>query len=112
MLIHPSVHIPIISLSFSKQRIHADELFAIKDENERVRRLVELNVVESCINLYKTAVIQRTRTSEGGPNGLGQGVPIIHPMVFDPTTGKLIKLDADLEAAVKKLGKVYDIYEL
>ena len=95
-----------------KQRIHADELFAIKDDDARVRRLVELNVVESCINLYKTAVIQRTRTLEGGPNGLGQGVPIIHPMVFDPTTGKLIKLDADLEAATKALGNIYDMYEL
>jgi carbonic anhydrase len=85
------------------QRIYADELFAIKDDTLRVRRLVELNVIEQCLNLYKTG---------GGPSGLNQGIPVIHPMVFDPTTGQLIKLDADLDAAVKALGNIYDMYEL
>jgi len=94
------------------QRIYADELFAIKDDTLRVRRLVELNVIEQCLNLYKTGIIQRTRVKGGGPSGLAQGIPVIHPLVFDPTTGQLIKLDADLEIAVKALGNIYDMYEL
>lgn len=85
------------------QRIYADELFAIKDERARVRRLVELNVIEQCLNLYKTGIIQRTRL-DGGT------LPVIHPVVFDPTTGKLIPLDTDLESAVKELGNIYDMY--
>ena len=94
------------------QRIYADELFAIKDDTLRVRRLVELNVIEQCLNLYKTGIIQRTRVKGGGPSGLAQGIPVIHPVVFDPTTGQLIKLDADLEIAVKAQGNIYDMYEI
>ena len=42
-------------------RLHRIELDAIKDPEARHRRLVELNVKEQCINLFKTGVIQRRR---------------------------------------------------
>lgn len=34
-------------------RIYQDELEAIEDEEERHKRLVELNVIEQCVNLFK-----------------------------------------------------------
>jgi len=40
-------------------RLHADELNAISNEDQRVDRLVELNVQEQLIHLAKTSIIQR-----------------------------------------------------
>jgi hypothetical protein len=37
------------------------ELNGITDLNARQRRLVELNVIEQCLNIFKTAVVQRKR---------------------------------------------------
>ena len=37
------------------------ELNQIKDPTARQRRLVELNVKEQCLNIFKTAVVQRKR---------------------------------------------------
>jgi carbonic anhydrase len=34
-------------------RLHYDELNAIEDIDARRRRLVELNVIEQCLNIYK-----------------------------------------------------------
>ena len=38
-------------------RIHKTELLAIKDEEEKYKRLVELNVQEQCVNVLKTAEV-------------------------------------------------------
>jgi carbonic anhydrase len=43
------------------QRIHKNELDKIDNPTERQRRLVELNTMEQCLNVYKTAVVQRQR---------------------------------------------------
>lgn len=40
-------------------RFHQDELMAIKSEDQRVDRLVELNVEEQVLNLAKTSIVQR-----------------------------------------------------
>jgi carbonic anhydrase len=40
-------------------RLHADDLNAIKEEEKRTDRLVELNVTEQLIHLAKTSIIQR-----------------------------------------------------
>jgi carbonic anhydrase len=40
-------------------RIHEQELMAIEDEDERVNRMVELNVEEQVLNLAKTSIIQK-----------------------------------------------------
>eukprot|EP01042_Synura_sphagnicola_P004520 gene4520-5741_t len=34
---------------------------SISSIRDRQRRLVELNVIEQCLNVYKTAVVQRRR---------------------------------------------------
>jgi carbonic anhydrase len=48
-------------------RIHWEELNAIKVEQERFNRLVELNVREQVFNLAKTSIIQRTWKNRQGP---------------------------------------------
>jgi carbonic anhydrase len=50
------------------QRIHADELQAIGDENARTNRLVELNVIEQVTNLAKTSVIQKAWKDRQAPH--------------------------------------------
>jgi len=42
-------------------RIHKDYLDLIEDEEERHLKLVELNVIEQCNNIYKTGPVQRKR---------------------------------------------------
>jgi carbonic anhydrase len=49
-------------------RIHRAELDAIKIEEERTDRLVELNVVEQLQNLAKTSIIQRAWKQEQRPD--------------------------------------------
>ena len=44
-------------------RLYKPELDAITDKTARQRRLVELNTIEQCLNVYKTAVVQRRRIS-------------------------------------------------
>ena len=46
-------------------RLHKDQLDAIIDPEERHKRLVELNVTEQCMNLFKTSVVQ-TRIAKSG----------------------------------------------
>lgn len=71
-------------------RIHRDELAHIKDEEECVNRMVELNVQEQVMNLAKTSIIQRAWKHEQRPDlhgwvyGLKDG--IINP-VFEMKAG-------------------------
>ncbi|HET9057089.1 MAG TPA: carbonic anhydrase [Chitinophagaceae bacterium] len=49
-------------------RIHRDELEAIKDNETKTDRLVELNVKEQVFNLAKTSIIQRAWKHEQRPD--------------------------------------------
>jgi carbonic anhydrase len=49
-------------------RVHRSEIEAIKDEEERTNRLVELNVQEQVNNLAKTSIIQRYWQKEQRPD--------------------------------------------
>jgi carbonic anhydrase len=49
-------------------RIHREKLDAIKNEEERYDRLVELNVEEQVQNLAKTSIIQRSWQQEKRPD--------------------------------------------
>jgi carbonic anhydrase len=49
-------------------RLHRDELDAIKDEEQKVNRLVELNVREQVMNLAKTTIIQKAWKKEERPD--------------------------------------------
>lgn len=83
-------------------RFHEEELNAIKDENERTNRFVELNVIEQVHNLAKVPFIQ-----EEWENG---EFPYIHGWVYDLKTGKIKQLDCTVNNT-SLLEKVYD-YEL
>lgn len=64
-------------------RIHKEELNKILDEEQKYKRLVELNVQEQCINVIKTAEVQRAYRDRGIS---------VHGWVFDIHSGKLIDL--------------------
>lgn len=71
-------------------RLHREELNAIKDEDGRCDRLVELNVKEQVMNLAKTSIIQHAWKNDNRPDihgwvyGLKNG--IIKP-VFEMKAG-------------------------
>lgn len=71
-------------------RFHREEMDALKDEEARADRLVELNVQEQVMNLAKTSIVQKAWAHEQRPNlhgwvyGLKDG--IIKP-VFEMSAG-------------------------
>ncbi len=81
-------------------RIHRDELNAIKDEEKKYDRLVELNVKEQCVNLIKTAAIQKANRDRGLK---------VHGWVFDVHTGKLIDLKINFEGYLKDIMEIYHL---
>jgi len=70
-------------------RLHEDELNAIADEEQKVDRLVELNVEEQVLNLAKTSIVQKAWKYDQRPilhgwvyglkNGLLKSVCMIEP---------------------------------
>lgn len=83
-------------------RMHKDELNAIKDEDARYNRLVELNVQEQCVNLIKTAAVQEA---------YNERKLMVHGWVFDIHTGKLIDLKIDFPSILKNIMEIYKLYE-
>ncbi|MFV0346555.1 MAG: carbonic anhydrase [Bacteroidales bacterium] len=81
-------------------RLHADELDAIEEEDDRYDRLIELNVQEQCINLIKTAIIQKA-SAEWGLK--------VHGWVFDVHTGKLIDLKINFDSILDEIEEIYKI---
>lgn len=81
-------------------RTHKNELNAIEDENKKYNRLVELNVQEQCINLIKTAEIQRAITERGLQ---------VHGWVFDIHSGKLIDLKIDFDYVLRNIKEIYNL---
>lgn len=82
-------------------RLHREELNSITNETERYKRLVELNVEEQCINIVKMAVWQKSF--------LSNQTPIIHGLVFDIHSGKLIDLNIDFQNILKFIREIYDL---
>lgn len=81
-------------------RIHRDELDAIADEDKRYDRLVELNVQEQCVNLIKTATVQKAARDRNLK---------VHGWVFDVHTGRLIDLKIDFEGILKNIMEIYHL---
>lgn len=65
-------------------RYHAAELDAIGDEQQRFRRLVELNVIEQCRNVAETSIVQKAWQENH--------FPYIHGWVYDLHSGMLNEL--------------------
>ncbi|MNS95804.1 Carbonic anhydrase 2 [compost metagenome] len=81
-------------------RMHMDELNAISDEAKRYDRLVELNVEEQCVNVLKTAAVQRGVRNRG---------VTVHGWVFDLRNGMVKDLQIDFQ---NKLEKIREIFRL
>jgi carbonic anhydrase len=79
-------------------RLHKDELNTIADEQARYDRLVELNVQEQCINVIKTADVQKAIRQRG---------ITIHGWVFDMRSGRLIDLKIDFRKILESIMEIY-----
>jgi carbonic anhydrase len=81
-------------------RIHRKELELITNEEEKYKRLVELNVQEQCINVIKTAEVQKANSQRNLK---------VYGWVFDIHTGKLVDLNIDFDAILKNIMAIYKI---
>jgi carbonic anhydrase len=79
-------------------RLHRDELDAIESEEDRYRRLVELNVQEQCVNVLKTADVQVAYTT---------GKLTVHGWVFDIASGRIIDLNIDIDTVIEGIREIY-----
>jgi carbonic anhydrase len=76
------------------------ELDAITNEEERIRKFIELNVIEQVHNLGKTSIVQNAWT---------KGQPLhIHGWVYDITDGLIKDLDVNF-TGVEDLHAVYHL---
>jgi len=90
--------------------LHKEELDAIEDPEAQHRRLVELNVAEQCLNLYKTEVVQKQRLKTHQDENEPMTRPRIHGLVFDPATGILNKVPIDYRRDLEQLRSTYDLF--
>ena len=79
-------------------RTHKEELKKIDNEEERYKRLVELNVEEQCINVIKTAEVQKAQRDRG---------LTVHGWVFDVNSGKLIDLNIYFKKLLENIMEIY-----
>ena len=82
-------------------RLHKDELNAISEEGARYDRLVELSVIEQCINVVKTAAVQHSY--------LKRGYPLVHGLVFDLRTGIIKDLGINFEDHLRAIQEIYNL---
>jgi carbonic anhydrase len=81
-------------------RIHRHELNTIADEDLKYNRLVELNVQEQCVNVLKTADVQKAYKER---------MLTVHGWVFDIKTGQLIDLKIDFDKILQNIMEIYRI---
>jgi len=82
-------------------RLHEKELDAIDDPHKRNDRLVEINVYEQCLNVIKTAEVQKSYLEKGYPRVAG--------WVYDLEEGILQDLNIDFEKELNRIRKIYDL---
>ena len=80
-------------------RLHEKEYLREKDETSRLRRLVELNVIEQVRNLTKTNIIQNAMR--------GDNPPRLHGLVYDIADGVLKDLNVDGEDLMTDMEHIY-----
>jgi carbonic anhydrase len=81
-------------------RLHNKELDAISDDEKRLNRFVELNVIEQVFDLSKTSIIQNAWRNTN--------MPIVHGWVYDLKTGIIDDLEVSLDSK-SKLPPIYNI---
>lgn len=80
-------------------RLHREELDAIKDDEARYNRLIELNVIEQCLSVIKTAEVQISF--------LKNGYPKVSGWVFDMSTGLIKDLEINFTERLKDIQSIY-----
>lgn len=81
-------------------RLHNAELSAISNEKERYEKLVEINVYEQCVNVMKTAEVQKAIVERDLQ---------VHGWIFDIHTGNIIDLKIDIEERMKDIQSIYKL---
>ncbi|MBK7797458.1 MAG: carbonic anhydrase [Saprospiraceae bacterium] len=81
-------------------RHHQDDMDQITDPQLKINRLTELNVLEQCTNLIKTAAVQEAYLEYG---------LTVHGWVFDIYCGRIIDLKIDYPKILKEIMKIYDL---
>lgn len=81
-------------------RLNKEELNAIEDIDQRYDRLVEVNVKEQCINVLKTAVVQRAVRDRG---------LTVHGWVFDLRNGQVKDLNIDFQKHLEAIREIYHL---
>lgn len=89
------------------QRHHSEELRGISNFDEKWHRLVELNVIEQCLNIFKTSAVQKRREKSRREKDFGFTKPRVHGLVYNPGDGLLKKLDVKFSDYI---GDSQDIY--
>ena len=82
-------------------RLYKEELNSIKNEEQKYKRLVELNVQEQCVNVIKTSEVQKARHERQ---------ITVHGWVFDIHSGKLIDLKIDFDNILKDIMEIYHLF--
>ncbi len=82
-------------------RLHHVELDHLKEDQKRFDRLVELNVLEQCLNIIKIDHVQRAWYKTGFPQ--------VYGWVFNVRNGELIDLKLNMEKEFEKIRKIYDL---
>ena len=80
-------------------RLHETELLRIQDEKQRLRRLVELNVIEQVHNLAKTNIIQNAMRTDKPPR--------LHGLVYDVADGVLKDLEVNGYQVIEQMEHIY-----
>nr|CCA23814.1 carbonic anhydrase putative [Albugo laibachii Nc14] len=83
-------------------RTYHSELSQIRDEQARFDRLVELNIIEQCLNVFKINMVQRCQ--------IKYGYPRIHGLAYDIKTGSLKALDVDFQGYLRSFSGIYRLH--
>ncbi len=81
-------------------RAHQDELEDL-EPGPRYRALIEFNVRAQCINVIKTAAVQK--------HWLVDRTPTVHGWVYDLNDGILKDLDLDFDDVLERIRRVYHL---
>lgn len=79
-------------------KIYREEIESIKNEKEKVNRLVELNVLEQCQDLIKTSIIQKAWHQRQAPE--------IHGWVYGLNDGRVKEL-INIEAQIENIHPIF-----
>ncbi len=84
-------------------RFHKLELNEIKDLEQRMDRLSEVNVEEQVLNVVKSSSVQESY--------LKKGYPVVHGWMYDMRNGLLKDMNIDFKATLQKVQEIYNLEE-